>query len=597
MALDPNSPYAGGDQQTNSIVDYLGSVGQDSSFANRSELARLAGINNYQGTADQNLQLLGVLRTTGLQSRPDTPYTPAPASPANQSTPNQSTPNQSTPSNPAPAPAPSAGGGTPSPVPSGGNQQTNSIVDYLKSVGQDSSFNNRAKLAQQYGIAGYQGTADQNTQLLNSIRSGSAPAGSPAPSPAPEAQPAGASPTPAQPSIEEQNRRLAEIAGSAGLTLKEFKELQASNSAPTAQEIRDIADELGITELEASAFKKPTKTTQQLYDEALTASGLTEIRAKVLAIDEEIARLRKEQRDAVAEIDENPFLTEKSRVGRGRRAYDQAQGTIDSLLEQKRSYNEFYDKGIQQINDLVARQQNDFGINQAIDEAKLNYLNKKLDTRAEQLKNERMNDLGSLEAFLEARPEDTSAPDRFGSPTTGYYVWDKDLQEYRQIVAPTGKSGSGSSGSGSDDNDPLSLVDIKRIEELYGFTPPLGASFSQVQQFILDNPNASPAELQQAIDQLNLGSNAGTPAGAPQSTPAGGGQSVESPEQYLRSQLSENELKKLADATGSSSIFRKKSTDINNFFAEQPQDVLNQIVEAVQAGHSIDSIVSYLKSK
>ena len=31
----------------------------------------------------------------------------------------------------------------------------NSIVDYLKSVGQDSSFGSRTTLAKQYGISGY----------------------------------------------------------------------------------------------------------------------------------------------------------------------------------------------------------------------------------------------------------------------------------------------------------------------------------------------------------------------------------------------------------------------------------------------------------
>lgn len=47
----------------------------------------------------------------------------------------------------------------------------NSIVDYLNSVGKDSSYSNRAKLAKQYGITNYSGTASQNTQLLNTLRS------------------------------------------------------------------------------------------------------------------------------------------------------------------------------------------------------------------------------------------------------------------------------------------------------------------------------------------------------------------------------------------------------------------------------------------
>ncbi len=45
-----------------------------------------------------------------------------------------------------------------------------SIVDYLKSVGQASDYASRAVLAQQYGIAGYAGTAEQNTQLLGLLK-------------------------------------------------------------------------------------------------------------------------------------------------------------------------------------------------------------------------------------------------------------------------------------------------------------------------------------------------------------------------------------------------------------------------------------------
>lgn len=54
-----------------------------------------------------------------------------------------------------------------------------SIVDYLKSVGQDSSYAARKKLADQYGIKNYSGTASQNISLLNSLKSsGGSPSGS-----------------------------------------------------------------------------------------------------------------------------------------------------------------------------------------------------------------------------------------------------------------------------------------------------------------------------------------------------------------------------------------------------------------------------------
>lgn len=54
-----------------------------------------------------------------------------------------------------------------------GEYTGNSIVDYLNHNKIDSSFANRKKLAREYlGITNYSGTAKQNTDLLNAMRSG-----------------------------------------------------------------------------------------------------------------------------------------------------------------------------------------------------------------------------------------------------------------------------------------------------------------------------------------------------------------------------------------------------------------------------------------
>ncbi|WP_064467918.1 N-acetylmuramoyl-L-alanine amidase [Lederbergia galactosidilytica] len=51
-----------------------------------------------------------------------------------------------------------------------GDMKTKSIVDYLKSIGVNSSFANRKKLAAKHGIKNYSGTASQNAQLLKKMR-------------------------------------------------------------------------------------------------------------------------------------------------------------------------------------------------------------------------------------------------------------------------------------------------------------------------------------------------------------------------------------------------------------------------------------------
>ena len=52
------------------------------------------------------------------------------------------------------------------------NYKGDSIVDGLKSVGVNSSYDNRKKIAKANGIKNYTGTAKQNTELLNKLKKG-----------------------------------------------------------------------------------------------------------------------------------------------------------------------------------------------------------------------------------------------------------------------------------------------------------------------------------------------------------------------------------------------------------------------------------------
>src|SRR5699024_8203579 len=63
----------------------------------------------------------------------------------------------------------------PEPTKNKPNMTTDSIVVYLDSVGENSTYAHRKKLAAKYGIKGYKGTGPQNTKLLNLLRGGSKP--------------------------------------------------------------------------------------------------------------------------------------------------------------------------------------------------------------------------------------------------------------------------------------------------------------------------------------------------------------------------------------------------------------------------------------
>lgn len=123
----PSTPqgntYTGG-----SIVDYLESIGKDSSFNARKQYAKQYGIANYTGTAQQNTALLNAMRGNSGASKPSASYYPA--------------------------------------------FSGCSIVDGLKRIGVDSSFSNRKRIAQANGISNYTGTAQQNDTLCSLAKKG-----------------------------------------------------------------------------------------------------------------------------------------------------------------------------------------------------------------------------------------------------------------------------------------------------------------------------------------------------------------------------------------------------------------------------------------
>lgn len=67
-----------------------------------------------------------------------------------------------------------------------GDMKTGSIVTYLNSIDVNSSYSNRSKLAKRYGISNYHGTASQNIRLLDEIRGNSKPVSKPKPKPKPK---------------------------------------------------------------------------------------------------------------------------------------------------------------------------------------------------------------------------------------------------------------------------------------------------------------------------------------------------------------------------------------------------------------------------
>jgi hypothetical protein len=138
---------------------------------------------------------------------------------------------------------------------SGGLRTDVSIVDYLKSIGQPSDFASRKKLAEQYGIKDYQGTAQQNLQLLALLKSGQKPA-------AGEAIPTGGTPT----------GGVATTPPAETTTIDPYQQyLQRMNQLLAAYEkaLQSTPPTTGLTPEERGIYEKTTEELKKRYEKAL----------------------------------------------------------------------------------------------------------------------------------------------------------------------------------------------------------------------------------------------------------------------------------------------------------------------------------------
>lgn len=231
-----------------------------------------------------------------------------------------------------------------------------------------------------------------------------------------------------------EDAKIAEEAGKAGLSVSEYQALNASRNAVTKEESDAIKKELGIPELETKVFKKPSQSSQQIFDSAYVSAGLDEVKKNIDKLNKEVARDRADLTEAIGAIDENPFLTEKSRVGRGKRALDQAEQKIGNKLAQIEAYQKAYDTGISEIDKQILREQNDFTNDQNINTAQLNYLVAKAEKEVETLSTKKAGDTSTtLGAYLKARTTG-KAPDVIGTQETGYYKYDSASGKFVKVI-------------------------------------------------------------------------------------------------------------------------------------------------------------------
>jgi hypothetical protein len=185
--------------------------------------------------------------------------------------------------------------------------QGNSIVDYLKESGQSSDFASRASLAATKGITGYAGTPEQNTQLLNLLRT-NAPASQPKATPTPTATPTASSssfnkPQTGQPGSAQDLVGMG-FQGYAGWgdaeALADFKSTGGQGKGGPSS---------GGSGIGSSFVNTPTINLPELYNTLFKDSGID-------AVQERLSTNTRSYNEAVSRIKDNPYLSEATMTGR-----------------------------------------------------------------------------------------------------------------------------------------------------------------------------------------------------------------------------------------------------------------------------------------
>ncbi len=170
------------------------------------------------------------------------------------------------------------------------------------------------------------------------------------------------------------NQSFAQGAGYAGLTPDEYIKLIQQQNQITPDQLSQINQGLGIPDLAQQTFTPPSQTSVDFYNQLYGSAGLADIKQKIQDLNQQVAQRQQDFLDAQGTINENPFLSEASRVGRVSRLNDKAQAEINNLLQQQQQYQTLYQNGLGEINNVVAAHTQDFTTQQQLNSQKLTYL-------------------------------------------------------------------------------------------------------------------------------------------------------------------------------------------------------------------------------
>lgn len=199
--------------------------------------------------------------------------------------------------------------------------QGNSIVDYLKSIGQPSDFTSRSQLASQNGITGYRGTASQNIDLLNKVRSKPGGLGTPTTSQG-QGGASQISPNAGTQSTPQVTPQVASVISTHGFSPEVIKE---------------------------QANKSPFNAFVDAYSALYKDMGLPSIKSEYESLTKSYKELEDKKNEEITNINEDPWLTEGVRQKRIQSVENRYESKTSTLTTQMKNMETLYEKGQQEV--------------------------------------------------------------------------------------------------------------------------------------------------------------------------------------------------------------------------------------------------------
>ena len=166
-------------------------------------------------------------------------------------------------------------------------------------------------------------------------------------------------------------KELFDLGQQAGLSFEEATSLVNSQFPVDTGEIRE---DLGISDVAEKLFTMPEKTIQETYQEAYAGSDLPDLKNRIRSIDDKIASRESDLVKATGELNNNPWLSQASRTGRLRILNELALADINNLENQRTSFIDLYDKGIDDLEGVMTRASDQLQLQREMTADQFNYL-------------------------------------------------------------------------------------------------------------------------------------------------------------------------------------------------------------------------------